>query len=273
MARCHGYLHILHEPNSFQAMPPAQLDSEQDPRPFSNQYLQYMILWARYTGNTVDGRSLNGITREAIDAEITNFLEHVPGLQIPYAQPEPGADAPMKVFLIQKKTDFILWGLRGVITSLHYHDDHAAHFSHLAVQTANRMAAFALDARRPFTLRHHMISSLSGALLVLCSLLAREPTDNRRVEVEAFRKTLAMLKDLAYCQPYAKRVLSDFDAMVRVVEGAIDGRDVPENVAELMPYISPSPLIYLQKVKVDSQTQNAGRRSESNNSSGGVLWL
>lgn len=255
-------------------MPPVQLDPEQDPRPFLNQYLQYTILWARYTGNTVDRHNLDGVTREAINSEITNFLEHeLPGLRIPYTQSEPGSDAPMKVLLVQKKTDFVLGGLRQVITSLQYDDKYAAHFSDLAVSTTNRMAAFAQNARHPFSLRHHMISSLSGALLVLCSLLVREPTYDQQAEVKAFRNTITMLKDLAYSQAYAKRILGDFEAIIQVVEGVINGRDVPEDVADLFPYKSPSPLVRLPKVTMDPRTTSAGNCSSSTESGCGVLWL
>jgi hypothetical protein len=260
--------------NFRQAMPPAQLDPEQDARPFLNQYLQYIILWARYTGNTVDSHSLDGVTRDAINSEITNFLDHeLPGLRVPYTQLEPGSDAPMKVFLVQKKTDFVLWGLRQVITSLQYDDKYAAHFSELAVSTTDRMAALAQNARHPFSLRHHMISSLSGSLLVLCSLLVRELTYDRQAEVEAFRNAITMLKDLAHSQVYAKRVLGDFEAIIQVVEGAIDGKDVPEDVAELFPYKSPSPLIRLSKVTKDPRTTNAGNGSSSRESGCGVQWL
>jgi hypothetical protein len=177
----------------------------------------------------------------------------------------------MKVLLVQKKTDFVLWSLRQVITSLQYDEKYAAHFSDLAVSTTDRMAAFAQDTRRPFSLRRHMISSLSGSLLVLCSLLVREPTYDRQAEVEAFRNTLAMLKDLACCQPYAKRVLNDFEAIIRVVEGAIDGKEVPDSVAELMPYKSPSSLIRLSKVNPNAQNMSPGTKASE--SEYGVLWL
>jgi hypothetical protein len=231
-----------------------------------------MILWARYTGNTVDGNSLDGDIGDAIDTDISNFLDReLPGLRIPYTHPESGSDPPLKVLLVQKKTDFVLWSFRQVITSLQYDDKYAAHFSDLAVSTTDRMAAFAQDARRPFSLRHHMISSLSGSLLVLCSLLVREPTYDRQAEVEAFRNTLAMLKDLAFCQPYAKRVLNDFEAIIRVVEGAIAGKEVPNNVAELMPYKSPSSLIRLPKVNSSAQNTSAG--THASESGYGILWL
>ncbi|KAF1829155.1 hypothetical protein BDW02DRAFT_574240 [Decorospora gaudefroyi] len=247
------------------AILPTQLHLEDDPRLYMNQYLQYIILWARYTGNTVDGRSIDNNAQHVIDAQISRFLDHdLPGLRIPYTQPDSRAESPLKILLVQKKTDFVLWGFRSIITSLQYDDNHAAHFSQLAVSTINRMAAFNQDGRR-FSLRHPIISSLCGALLVLCSLLVREPVHNRPVDVEAFQNTVAMLKDLSYSQPYAKRVLGDFLAVIRIVEGAVDGKDMPKDVAELFPYKSPSPLINFGE-ETRSLDRNYAPRC-------GVVWL
>jgi hypothetical protein len=251
-----------------------------DPRPFIDHYIHYVILWARYAGNAIDGRSLDGATQDIIDRQISYFLDHdLPELIIPYTGPDAGAAPPLKVFITQKKTDFVLWGLRSVITSLQYDDNHAAHFSHLTVFTVNRMAAFAQDVRQPFSLRHRMVSALSNALLVLCSLLVRNLAGRTQSHIEAFRRTLDMLQDLAYSQPYAKRVLSDFESIVRVVEEAIDGKDAPENVAELFPYRSPSPHIRLPSTPGTSngvdgmKTGSNGYGSGPGESRCGVLWL
>lgn len=102
------------------------------------------------------------------------------------------------------------------------------------------MTAFAQDASQSFSLRHRMTSSLSNALLVLCSLLVRNSAGRTQTHIEAFRRAENMLQDLAFSQPYAKRVLSDFESIVRVVEDCLDGKDAPENVAELFPYQSSS---------------------------------
>ncbi|KAH6865478.1 hypothetical protein BKA58DRAFT_222095 [Alternaria rosae] len=212
-----------------------------DPRPFIDHYIHYVILWARYAGNAVDGRSLDSTTQDIIDRQISYFLDHdLPELRIPYAQRDAGTVPPLKVFITQKKTDFVLWGLRSVIISLQYDDNHAAHLSQLAGFSLTRMTAFAQDASHSFSLRHRMTSSLSNALLVLCSLLVRNSAGRTQTHIEAFRRAENMLHDLAFSQPYAKRVLSDFESIVRVVEDCLDGKDAPENVAELFPYQSSS---------------------------------
>lgn len=268
--------------NCYQAMLPMQIDHENDPRAFINQYLHYMILWARYAGGSMEGRSSDGHAQQVIDAQITQFLEHdLPDLRAPYSQTGSGIEAPLKTFLVQKKTDLVLWGLRPVITSLQYNDSHAAHFSHLASSTINRMAAFAQNARHPFSLRHSMITSLSNALLVLCSLLGRGASQKNQSDVDSFRHVIALLNDLAYSQPYAKRVLADFKAILPVIEGVIDGKDVPADVADLVPYKSSCPRIRLPQVAPSpnpstsgGKTFTAGNGHASPSEAGyGVLWL
>jgi hypothetical protein len=241
-----------------------------DPRPFVNHYIHYLILWARYAGNNIDADSPDDTTPEILDRQISYFLEQdLPELEIPYTSPHNGALPPLKVFITQKKTDFVLWGLRSTITSLQYNDSHAAHFSYLAFFTVNQMATFAQDIRRPFSLRHRMTSSLSNALLVLCSLLLRNVAGRDQAHIDAFRRAMAMLQDLASSQIYAKRVLSDFENIVRVVEEAIDGKVVPDNVAELFPYKSPSAGTST-RVERPRTVDNGNGTGESKC---GVLWL
>ncbi|KAI2477492.1 CaiA Acyl-CoA dehydrogenase [Pyrenophora tritici-repentis] len=262
------------------AMLPMQLDHEHDPRPFMNHYLHYVILWARYAGNTLDGRSLNRSTQDAIDAQIAQFLDHdLPELQIPYTHPSSGSDAPFKTTLIQMKTDFVLWGFRPIITSLQYDNDHATHFSHLAVCTINRMSSFSQDARRPFSFRHDITTSLANAVLVLCSLIVRDTASRNQSHIGAFRTATAMLNDLAYSQPYAKRVVTDFGAITRAVEGIMDGKDVPENVASLFPYQSASPHIRMPQIALANSgvgsisTTGNGDPGKAGEPGCGVLWL
>jgi hypothetical protein len=254
-------------------MLPEQVNPEHDPRPYINQYLQYMILWARYVGNTIN-EPVNSAVQEDIDSQITYFLEHeLPQLRVPYGSPSTATEPPHKALLEQKKVDFVLWGCRPAITSLQYEDSHAAHFRHLALCTVTRLSAFAQDVRRPCSFRFQMVSSLAGALLVLCSLLVRDPPHNRHDIVEGFQNALAMLKDLAYSQPYAKRVLADLDAIIRVVEDAIAGKDIVEDVATLFPYGA--------HVTLNPRTMDAGKThaevetdgGKSSQSGCGVLWL
>ena len=261
-------------------MLPIQLDHEHDPRPFMNRYLHYVILWARYAGNSLDGRSLDRSSQDAIDAQIAHFLDHdLPELHIPYTQPVSGSDAPLKTLLIQKKTDFVLWGFRPTITSLQYDDDHATHFSHLAVCTVNRMATYSQDARRPISFRHSITTSLANAVLVLCSLIVRDTTGKNQIHVRAFRIASAMLNDLAYSQPYARRVVTDFKAIFRIVEDMIDGKDIPDNVADLFPYKSASPHIRTPQIALANSSVGSiavtgnGDTGKPSEPGCGVLWL
>ncbi|RYN32313.1 hypothetical protein AA0115_g3813 [Alternaria tenuissima] len=284
-----GRPYTIHE-TDIQVEAPADLSEramlykadEIDPRRFIDHYIHYMILWARYADNNIDGRSLDGATQEVIDRQISYFLEQdLQTLEIPHAQPVGATVPPLKVFITQKKTDFVLWGLRSVITSLQYDDNHASHFSNLAVFTVSRMATFAQDIRQPFSLRHRMVSSLSNALLVLCSLLVRNVAGRNQSHVEAFRDALALLRDLAYSLLYAKRVLSDFESLVDIVEEVVDGKAVPGNVAELFPYRSASPPFRLPHAPGTARgiegTHAVGNGNGNSNGPGengcGVLWL
>ena len=261
-------------------MLPVRHDYEHDPRTFMNRYLHYVILWARYAGNSLDGRSLDRSSQDAIDAQIAQFLDHdLPELQIPYTQLGSGPEVPLKTSLVQKKTDFVLWGFRPIITSLQYDDSHAAHFSHLAICTVNRMATFSQDVRRPFSLRHNITTSLANALLVLCSLIVRDTAGRNQTHIAAFRTAIAMLNDLAHSQPYAKRVVADFEPIVRVVQATVDGKDVPENVADLFPYQSASPHLRMSQVALPNRslgsaaTSGNGDAGKAGESGCGVLWL
>ncbi|KAI4702666.1 hypothetical protein J4E89_010388 [Alternaria sp. Ai002NY15] len=220
-------------------------DDSDDPRPFIDHYIHYVILWARYSSNAVDGRSLDSTTQDIIDRQISHYLDHdLPVLGMPsYAQRDEEG-VPLTMFIKQKKTDFVLWGLRSVIISLQYDDNHAEHLSQLACDTLTRMTFWTRQVRQPFSLRHRMTSALSNALLVFCSLLVRDSAGSTHphteAHIEAFHRAKGMLHDLAFSQPYAKRVLFDFENIVRVVEDCLDGKDAPENVAELFPYQSSS---------------------------------
>lgn len=252
---------------------------EGDPRHFFNDYLHYMILWARYVGSSLEGRSSDGHA-QAIDAQITEFVEQaLPTLSVPHSQTGSGVEAPIKTFLIQKKTDLVFWGFRSVITSLQYNDTHAAHFSHLAASTINRMTAFAQNARRPFSFRHSMITSLSNALLVLCSLFGRNAAQKNKNDVDCFRRAVALLNDLAYSQPYAKRVLADFEAILPVIEDVIEGKDAPANIADLIPYKSSSLHVQGAPSRNPSTsgartfTTGNGHASPASEAGHGILWL
>jgi len=194
----------------------------------------------------VDGRSLDSTTQDIIDRQISHYLDHdLPVLGMPsYAQRDEGGVPLLTMFIKQKKTDFVLWGLRSVIISLQYDDNHAEHLSQLACSTLTKMTFFTQEARQSFSLRHRMTSALSNALLVFCSLLVRHfagsTHPHTEAHIEAFHRAKGMLHDLAYSQPYAKRVLSDFESIMRVVEDCLDGKDAPDNVAELFPYQSSS---------------------------------
>lgn len=276
-------INLAQNPNPLQAILTMQLDLEQDPRIFMNQYLHYMILWARYVGCSMESRSSDGQAQEAIDAQITQFLDHdLPELRVPYIQTGSGVESPIKAFLVQKKTDLVLWGFRPVITSLQYNESHAAHFSHLAGSTVSRMAAFSQDARSPFSLRHSMITSLSNALLVLCSLLGRNGSSRNQTDIDSFRHVVALLNDLAYSQPYSKRVLADFEAILPVIEGVIEGKDVPADISDLIPYKASCPRIRSSQVTPSSgQSTGSGKSfaagnghtSNGSDAGHGVLWL
>jgi len=161
-----------------------------------------------------------------------------------YVQRDEAGDPTLKMFIKQKKRDFVLWGLRSVIISLQYDDNNAEHLRQLAGFSLTHSTFFTREVRQPFSLRHRMITSLSNALLVFCSLLVRNSAGrvhpHTEAHIEAFHRAKGMLHDLAYSQPYAKRVLSDFESIVCVVEDCLDGKDAPDNVAELFPYQSSS---------------------------------
>lgn len=247
-------------------------------------YLNYMGLWARFIGNTGLEHSISEDSRDEIESQISRFLDDdLAGMIIPYANQ---SDPPLKVFMVQKKIDFLLWGFRPEITSLRYDDSKATNFSYLALQTVENMRKFMQETRRSFSFRHHMVSSLAGALLAFCSLIVREAIspgyqaqNGNNYHAEGFQSTLSMLRELADSLPYARRVLLDFDALVEMANGIVcHGVMVPAHIFSLFPYRTPDLLV---RPTPDSHVASAchppvldqGCESNLSDIGSAVLWL
>lgn len=212
---------------------------------FTN-YLEYMVLWARFLSNNVTEPGLNSLGRSDIDSGIRSFLESdIAQLQAPYHLSTESTEAsPHKIFLLQVRNNLLLKGFRAELLSLAYDNEKVASFLWLASSTLEHMRSLSCASR---SFRHHQVTSIAGALLAFCSLLVHGAQnygsltqDQRESCKQGFRDAVAMLNDLGYSLPYARRVYRDLAQIISTVTEIINETTDPvlllTNVAEQFPY-------------------------------------
>jgi hypothetical protein len=139
----------------------------------------------------------------------------------------------------------MLKGFRAEILTTQYDNEKAACFLWLALSTIDNMRNFSCEAQ---SFRHAMVTSLASALLTLCSLLVREALapglfseEQHEKCRQGFRDCVAILLDLNYGLPYARRVWRDFNQIVSVVSAIVNHQTTDPflllaNVGDLFPY-------------------------------------
>lgn len=143
-----------------------------------------------------------------------------------------------------------------------------------AVRIIAHAHAYDTDKTTPYILRHQIITTLAGSLLMLCDLLLHIPSSFGFEKHEwvpmchqEFDAAVDLLHMLAKDTPLAQRVLSDFDKIIPVVQAAISrwaeesshpqntpdwgimNDAIPPNVSELLPYRQQIPDIRLPQLR------------------------
>lgn len=185
------------------------------------------------------------------------------------------------------------------MTSLQY-PDNVRQFSMLALDAIAHVRGFINKGARHLSFQPHMVSSIAGALLVLCALLVRDLSSpalnlqhNYQSYVKGFQEGFAMLDVLKYTSSYARRVLDDFNPLRGVVERVVqeftpdrqieEGFDVveallPPNIVDLFPFRALTPSLQAHASSAGEtlpvgQDAGAWDTVEPSASGGGVLWL
>lgn len=276
--------------------------------------MNYMTLLAHRAGHiwdtTVVAKSpnsrLDNGSAAVIDSQISYFLANdLPTLHIPHTG---GLEKHSynKTAMVLSNNNITLLLRHREMTCLQYDGNSAQEFGSLALDSMSHLRGFMDKAVGPAfsvqhrSFRHHIVSSISGSLLIFCALLVRDLSapeldlqHNYSAYLKGFQDGFAMLESLRSRSSYARRVLEDFESIRSVVAAVIqeltpDGQMqggfpsvealVPPNVAELFPYRALTPS--LQANTLSSGEAHPARLDplvwdsvEASVSGGGVLWL
>lgn len=272
-----------------------------------------MIHWSRFAGSLWDSLlaahvSANSFTQNiaTFDAAIADFFENtLPGLALhlhPYCRQE---------FVEMSFDNLRFTARRAAMMSLQLDGPTAQVCSTMIFETATHISAFEIHVKNTSTLRHFTIPSLSSSLLMICTLVVsgldspNHIVDERAIYYrDLFHTMIGSLQNLATQGILlAQRVLIDFEKIVPVVEPAIARwsedhsllqdscnrkficKDIPANVAELLPYREQIPEIRLPCSRNASWANNGAFEDADHGSSawdgglelGGarcsVLWI
>lgn len=229
---------------------------------FDNDFLDSMIHWSRFAGSLWDSilaahaHADNFADKVAtFDAAIDDFITNTfTGSNWP-TYPSRRCQYVRMCF-----DNLRLVAQRAMISSLQL-DGHIEPVFKMAVTVIAHVRCHGTDNTDPYLLRHQMGATLAGSLLMLCSVLISDHSllglDLRQwipIGHHDFEAGVDLLRILAQDVPLAQRVLSDFNRIIPVVQGAfakwsedamllrstpdwsVVNDVIPSNVAELLPY-------------------------------------
>ncbi|CAO2658386.1 Nn.00g061090.m01.CDS01 [Neocucurbitaria sp. VM-36] len=288
-----------------------------DPRHYINLYMNYTTLLAYRAGHIwdtiIDASSLNnGLdssseTAALLSSQINHFLTYeLPAMRVPNIPGNQGAQATSftKTTIALNSNTITLLLRRREMTSLQYDGTCARELGDIALDSMSHLSSLTGIFKHQFlsanmgTFRHHITSSVAGALLVFCALVVRDLSapdvnlqHNSPAYVRGFRDACTLLDTLSHQIPYAKRVLDDFEALRTLVNAVIqeftaDGQVpggwvlveplIPHNVVELFPYRALTPSFHAQNSLNPGDVLVSGQDVGSawtSGGGGGVLWL
>ncbi|KAJ4982653.1 fungal specific transcription factor domain-containing protein [Stagonosporopsis vannaccii] len=227
-------------------------------------FLSCMIDWSRFAGSLWDSLLASYMSADVLAERVTTFDAAVADfLDNTFRESQTEFQPPqLHSYICMSFDNLRLLARRTMATSLSLNRA-TVDCSRIAVDTVAHVQAFEAAAKYPLTcsLRHHMIPSLAGSLLLLCSMLVSDlnelglPLDSWLPSVhQTFDMAVALLHGLAQEISLARRVLSDFERVLPVVQAVlarwsaesqlVQGplewdiiKDaIPANAAELLPY-------------------------------------
>lgn len=223
-------------------------------------YLSCMVAFAKFSGEVWDKMFSAGASKTLTDAEQIAVLDSKIRVwcenSLPATPLLPPNSQPLRRHLRQhilihtRFSHLRLLLRRRLMVSLSYNSGDGRLCGDLAIDIVRQITQHSDEASQPSSFRFHMAVSLGGALLTLGTLLCRPLAelglqDFYATYADAFRQSLALLKDLASGLYAARRMLLDLKDIVHVVEAIINQpvaapqqpqMHMPANIDNLFPY-------------------------------------
>lgn len=247
---------------------PAYLDDKQvwpdAPLPRENlqtsflPYMQCMVAFARFSGDiwekvfSASAASNSAEEVVVLDTRISHWSAQVlPTIPLLPPGGQPTVRHVRQHILVHTRVAHLRLLLRrSLMVSLTYSAHDGRLCGELAIDIVRLISQRSSEATEASSFRFHMAVSLSGALLILGTLLCRRLSelglqDNYTSYAEAFRQGLALLRDLGTGLLAARRVLEDLKETINFVTALIDQPAptpqqplvrMPSNVEQLFPY-------------------------------------
>lgn len=221
-------------------------------------YMSCMVAFAKFSGEIwekVFSASAGSNSAEEVavlDTRISHWAENVlPTIPLLPPGGQPTVRHIRQHILVHTRVAHLRLLLRRrLMVSLTYSAHDGRLCGEIAIDIVRMISQRSSEATEESSFRFHMAVSLSGALLILGTLLCRrlselELQDNYTAYAEAFRQGLALLRKLGTGLFAARRVLDDLKETISFVTALIDQpaptpqqplMRMPSNTEQLFPY-------------------------------------
>lgn len=261
-----------------------------------------MASWARFAGEIWDhvfspSATRKGVTKENganLDSQLQNLSEVI----LPTLKLLPQDRVPDDMCLRQQAFIYIrvhalrLLLHRPALFNLDYDGHTGRTCGDLAVDIVQRVRSCGADATQPSSVRFDMTFALGGAVLVLATVLLRNPTttglqDRYQVYGEHFHGAMSLVEAFAAYLPIARRVADDLGDIGSIVYAVLNHLEpgsawptglVPPNLQQRFPYrtveLDEHLIASAQSVEWPGMV-SAGWDSQAKSTSShhGVLWI
>lgn len=220
-------------------------------------YMSCMVAFARFSGEIHEkcfsasaGNSAEDVA--VLDTRISHWADQIlPKIPLLPPSGQPSVRHIRQHILVHTRVAHLRLLLRRrLMVSLTYGVQDGRLCGDIAMDIVRMIAQRSGEASEASSFRFHMAVSLSGALLILGTLLCRRLSelglqDNYTAYAEAFRQGLALLRELGTGLYAARRVLDDLKETITFVEALIDQpaptpqqplMRMPSNMEQLFPY-------------------------------------
>ena len=221
-------------------------------------YISCMVAFAKFGGEiwekVFSASAGNNLAEEVavLDTRISHWAEHVlPTIPLLPPGGQPTIRHMRQHILVHTRVAHLRLLLRRrLMVSLTYSPHDGRLCGEIAMDIVRMIAQRSSEATEASSFRFHMAVSLSGALLILGTLLCRRLSelglqDNYPAYAKAFRQGLALLRELGTGLFAARRVLDDLKETISFVTALIDQpapapqqplMRMPSNTEQLFPY-------------------------------------
>lgn len=223
-------------------------------------YMACMVSFARFSGEiwekvfSASASNADALNEEiaVLDTRISHWASHIlPSIPLLPPSDQPTVRHIRQHILVHTRVAHLRLLLRRrLMVSLTYSAQDGRLCGDLAMEIVSMISQRRSEAAEASSFRFHMAVSLSGALLILGTLLCRRLSelglqDNYPAYAESFRQGLALLRELGTGLFAARRVLDDLKETISFVTTLIDQpaptpqqplMRMPSNIEQMFPY-------------------------------------